>query len=90
METTVYGSGLVRSDKLFDIGASEDIVHGNAVKICEYYQVLHGNGPAASFVPRVYGLAGVEKLRHLGLVHVLVLAEVPQSLKVHIISSDHV
>lgn len=69
--------------QIFAVGTAEDIIHGNAVKIRQNQQMLHGDGLIATLVSGIHRLAGVQQLRHTGLIHVHILTQVPQSVKIH-------
>lgn len=69
--------------QIFAVGTAEDIIHGNAVKIRQNQQMLHGDGLIATLVSGIYRLADVQQLRHTGLVHVHILAQISQPVKIH-------
>ena len=45
--------------------------------------MLYGDGLVTTLIAGVYGLAGVQQLRHTGLIHVHILTQVSQSVKIH-------
>lgn len=65
------------------ICSAEDIVGRDLVKVGENEEMFHGNGLKSALVAGIDGLTGVEELGYLSLVHIHILAQVSQSLKVH-------
>lgn len=65
------------------VRSSEDIIHGNPIEISKSKKMFNRNGLIPSFIAGVYSLLYAEDFRYFRLIHIHILTQVSQPLKIH-------